>query len=44
MKTTIIVALFCTVLYTGIGALTKTKSDINQHNRQLNNAIAMLER
>jgi len=44
MKTTITVALFCTVLFTGINAFTQTTSKINQHNIRLNNAIAMMER
>jgi len=43
MKTTITVALFCTVLYAGIGAFTQTTSQIEQHNTHLDNAIALME-
>lgn len=43
MNTTIAVALFCTVLYAGIGAITNTTSEINHHNNQLNNAVLAME-
>ena len=43
MKTTIAIALFCTVLYAGIGVLKNTKSSVDQHNTQLSTAIAMME-
>ena len=39
MKTIITTIIFCVTLYTGIGAFTQTTSQINKHNRQLNNAV-----
>ena len=44
MKTTIAVTTLCTVLYAGIGVLKNTKSSVDQHNTQLENAVAMMER
>ena len=41
MKTIITVTTLCAVLYAGINTFKNTTSEINQHNTQLENAIAM---
>ncbi|SMP85957.1 hypothetical protein SAMN06313486_10147 [Epsilonproteobacteria bacterium SCGC AD-308-P11] len=44
MKTTIITITICTALYAGMGAITKTTSQLTKHNQELNIALAMLEK
>ena len=44
MKTAIITITICTVLYAGIGAITKTTNHLTKHNQELNVALAMMEK
>jgi hypothetical protein len=44
MKTAIITITICTVLYAGIGAITKNTENLTKHNQELNIALAMLEK
>jgi hypothetical protein len=44
MKTLITTAIICTALYAGIGAIKNTTNSLNQHNQELNKALAMMER
>ncbi len=44
MKTAMITLAICISLYAGIGALKNTTNTMTQHNQEINNALAMMER